>query len=132
MKKKWNITAWRIKERLNTLRITQRELAEQTGKTEATISRWVKGNRIPLATEYPALAKALKCTCDYLLGLSNTPEMTSKEELLKELKLEEESCKICRKRQTVVDECERCATRRHIQQIESAISVEERRREQNT
>ena len=128
-KEKWNITAWRIKERLNTLRITQRELAEQTGKTEATISRWVKGNRIPLATEYPALAKALKCTCDYLLGLSNTPEMTTKEELLKELKLEEESCKICGKWQAPADVCESCATRRHIQQIESAINVEERRRE---
>ncbi len=79
-KEHWSITAERIKERLEALHMTQRELAEATGKTETTISRWVKGSRTPLATEYTGLSKALKCTCDYLLGLSSNPKMTSKQE----------------------------------------------------
>lgn len=76
----WSVTAERIRLRLDTLNMTQRELAEATGKTETTISRWVKGSRTPLATEYVGLSKALQCTCDYLLGLSSNPKMTSKQE----------------------------------------------------
>lgn len=77
--KNWSVTAERIQIRLRTLNMTQRELAEMTGKTEPTISRWTKGSRTPLATEYIGLAKALQCTCDYLLGLSDNPKKTSRE-----------------------------------------------------
>lgn len=77
---KWKVTSERMQERLKALNMTQRELAEKTGKTEATISRWINADRIPLATEYPTLSKALKCTCDYLLGLSQDPKKTSKQE----------------------------------------------------
>lgn len=78
--KNWSVTAQRMRKRLDALHMTQRELAEKTGKTEATISRWAKGDRIPLATEYVGLSKALQCTCDYLLGLSSNPNLTSKQE----------------------------------------------------
>ena len=71
-----NITAERIRKRLTALQMTQRELAEATGRTEPTISRWIKGERIPSATDYPALSRALQCTCDYLLGLSSNPKKT--------------------------------------------------------
>lgn len=78
--KKWKTTSERIQERWKALNMTQRELVEKTGKTEVTISRWTNADRIPLATEYPALSKALQCTCDYLLGLSQDPKKTSKQE----------------------------------------------------
>lgn len=119
-----NITAHRISERLNTLRMTQRELARRTRKTEATISRWVKGTRIPLATEIPELKMALKCTCDYLLGLSNNPEMTSKEELLEQLRQEERHCEYCGQRQGIVDKCRACGTNREIQRITRNLEID--------
>lgn len=109
-----NITAYRIRERLNSLRMTQRELARWTRKTEATISRWVKGTRIPIATELPELTTALKCTCDYLLGLSDDPKKTWKEEQLEQLKKCEQKCEVCKYRQAIVDKCKDCGTNREI------------------
>lgn len=82
-KEKWIVTAERMKKRLGALNMKQRELAEMTGRTEATISRWANGDRIPLGTEYVGLANALQCTCDYLLGLSDDPKMTSMGERIK-------------------------------------------------
>lgn len=88
----WRITGERMQERLKALNMTQRELAEKTGKTEVTISRWANSERIPLATEYTGLSKALKCTCDYLLGLSEDPSKTSKQEEQKNI--DEQTTKI--------------------------------------
>ena len=120
-KKNWKITAERMKERLSALNMTQRELAEKTGRTEATISRWTNGDRIPIATEYIPLAKALECTCDYLLGLSDDPKMTSKEELLEQLKQEEKRCEYCEQKQGIVDKCRECEANREIQRFRNII-----------
>lgn len=57
---------------------TQRELAKQVGTTEASISRYIKGNRVPKSTILANIAKALHTTTDYLLGNekdSNDPEL---------------------------------------------------------
>lgn len=113
-----NITAERIQQRLATLHMTQRELAEKTGKTETTISRWVNGSRTPFATDYPILSKVLQCTCDYLLGLSSIPTKTGIQEandkmLLEVLKRECEKYPLCMKR------CELCKTNRMIEKLES-------------
>lgn len=69
-----NVTKSRIRERLNTLHMTQRELARKIEKTE----RWINGNRVPLATDFISLSRALECTCDYLLGLSDDPQKISR------------------------------------------------------
>lgn len=53
--------------------ITQRELAERTGTTECTISRYVSGERVPHANNLCKIAKALNVSTDYLVGLSNEP-----------------------------------------------------------
>lgn len=113
-----NITAERIQKRIAALRMTQRELAEKTGKTEVTISKWVKGNTTPFATDYPILSKTLQCTCDYLLGLSSIPTKTGIQEaedkmLLEALKRECEKDPLCMKR------CELCKTNRMIEELES-------------
>ena len=57
---------------------TQRELAEQVGTTRASISRYIKGYRVPKGTILANIAKALHTTTDYLLGNekdSNDPEL---------------------------------------------------------
>ena len=57
---------------------TQRELAKQVGTTEASISRYIKGYRVPKGPIIANIAKALHTTTDYLLGNekdSNDPEL---------------------------------------------------------
>lgn len=58
----------RIKSLLKQRNLTQRELANQVGVTEATISRYVKGDRIPRSTIVADIAAALNTTSDDLLG----------------------------------------------------------------
>lgn len=47
---------------------TQRKLAEQVGTTEVSVSRYIKGNRVPTGPVLANIAKALRTTTDYLLG----------------------------------------------------------------
>lgn len=49
--------------------ITQKELAERINTTEATLSRYVSGNREPKADVLANIATALHTTSDYLLGI---------------------------------------------------------------
>lgn len=49
-------------------RITQKELAERVGVTEATMSRYLHSDRIPKSEIIANIATALHTTSDYLLG----------------------------------------------------------------
>jgi len=49
--------------------VTQKELAIRIGSTEATISRYVSGDREPKADALANIATALHTTSDYLLGI---------------------------------------------------------------
>lgn len=53
--------------------ISQRDLAKMSGLTEATISRYLKGERIPKLTDAITLANVLHVSLDYLSGLSEIP-----------------------------------------------------------
>lgn len=66
-----DIISIRIKEALKARNMTQRELAEATGITEVTISRYASSTRIPRGTEIVKIASALNVTCDYILGLKD-------------------------------------------------------------
>ena len=57
----------RIKELLEKKGITQRELAERTGCTEAAVSHYIKGDRIPRASILTKIAIVLETTSDYLM-----------------------------------------------------------------
>ena len=77
---KWanNIIGERIAGLLREQGKTQRALAEQVGTTEASISRYIKGNRVPKGPVIVNIAKALHTTTDYLLGNeqdSNDPDL---------------------------------------------------------
>lgn len=49
--------------------ITQKELADRINTTEATLSRYVSGDREPKADMLANIATALHTTSDYLLGI---------------------------------------------------------------
>ena len=77
---KWanNIIGERITGLLREQGKTQRALAEQVGTTEVSISRYIKGNRVPKGSVLVNIAKALHTTTDYLLGNeqdSNDPDL---------------------------------------------------------
>lgn len=53
---------------MNEQDISQRELADIVGVTEASMSRYVNTNRIPRSEVISNIATALHTTSDYLLG----------------------------------------------------------------
>ena len=60
--------ASRLAELLKKQGMTQKELSERIGVTEATVSRYMNGNRIPKSEIVANIATALHTTSDYLLG----------------------------------------------------------------
>ena len=63
-----NIIGERIAGLLREQDKSQRELARQAGITNASISRYIKGDRVPKGPILANIAKALHTTTDYLLG----------------------------------------------------------------
>ncbi len=58
----------RLKRILEQRNLSQKELAEMSGTTGATISRYVNEDRIPNADFLLRIAEALNVSVDYLLG----------------------------------------------------------------
>ena len=52
-------------------RMSQEQLGGFVGVTKQTVSGWERGRRVPDADNIVALCKALDCSADYLLGLSD-------------------------------------------------------------
>ena len=63
-----NIIGERIAGLLREQDKSQRELARQAGITNASISRYIKGDRVPKGPILANIAKALHTTTDYLVG----------------------------------------------------------------
>ncbi len=70
--------------RLKELRIenrkTQEQIANDLGTTKATIGRYELGSREPKTDMLNALADYFNVTTDYLLGRTNNPKLTAKDE----------------------------------------------------
>ena len=58
----------RIAELLTQLNMTQRELANKVNVTEVSMSRYIKGDRVPKGPVIANIATALHTTTDYLLN----------------------------------------------------------------
>lgn len=58
----------RISALLKNKRMTQKELAAKANITEAAVSHYIKGDRVPRSSVLDKLAKVLETTPDYLLG----------------------------------------------------------------
>lgn len=69
-KRDLNLFSDKLKEALSLNNMTQKELAEKTGLTVASISRYITGIRVPSASVIRDVAVVLNVTTDYLLGLS--------------------------------------------------------------
>ena len=61
----------RIAESLQKKGMTQKELSERIGVTEAVISRYISGDREPKPEMLANIAPALHTTSDFLLGIEN-------------------------------------------------------------
>lgn len=61
----------RLKELRIEKKISQAQLAADTGLTISAISKWEQGQRIPSALAIITLAKYFNVTTDYLLGVSD-------------------------------------------------------------
>lgn len=65
----------KFQERLKNLRIenglTQTQLAQKTGISQAGIAKWETGDRNPSIDCLIALAKFFNCSVDYLIGLED-------------------------------------------------------------
>lgn len=57
-----------LKEILKDRGITQRQLSEMTGITEATISRYANGERVPNIAEALKISESLGVSIDFLVG----------------------------------------------------------------
>ena len=64
----WNIGD-RIKQRLDELNMSQRELAKACKITEVSMSRYINGNRVPKGPMCVTIANALGCSVEWLLGM---------------------------------------------------------------
>ena len=63
-----NALGRRISDLLNQQGLSQRELAERVGVTEVSMSRYIKGDRVPKGPTIANIATALHTTTDYLLN----------------------------------------------------------------
>lgn len=52
--------------------LSREALASRIGVASTTLQKW-EGSGLPYGAEYAALARALGCSLDYLLGLSEEP-----------------------------------------------------------
>lgn len=59
----------KIDEALKEKNMTQKELAEKAGVTEAAVSHYVKGDREPRSNTLGVIAAALGVTAGFLLGM---------------------------------------------------------------
>ena len=65
-----------IKEILEQKGISQKELAASAGVTEAAMSHYIKGDRVPRGANLLNIAKALGTTTNVLLGETETDDIS--------------------------------------------------------
>ena len=63
-----NVFPKRMKLLIENLGISQRDISEMTGITEASVCRYLQGARIPNAGTLIAIARATNVSIDWLLG----------------------------------------------------------------
>lgn len=61
----------RLAELIKQQGLTQKELAKQAGITEAAVSHYIKGDRVPRASVLLKIANVLKTTPDDLMGVKH-------------------------------------------------------------
>ena len=67
MEKGNNSLGTRLSQLLNERGMSQKELAQRAEVTEAAMSHYIKGDRVPRSSVLARIAKALNTTSDYLM-----------------------------------------------------------------
>lgn len=65
-----------LKSRRLALGLSQVALADMLGTVQSAVSAWESGEKLPRASQLPALAKALQCSIDDLYEEGSTDEST--------------------------------------------------------
>ena len=64
----------RIRQAIRDAGMSQADLAKKMNATESTVSRWVCGIALPEAVYMPSLARELKVSVDWLLGVTDADQ----------------------------------------------------------
>jgi transcriptional regulator with XRE-family HTH domain len=68
-----NIFSERLRSLRNSKGLSQKNIAEKIGITEAGYQNYEVGRRLPTFEKLLAICNALDCSADYLLGRTDTP-----------------------------------------------------------
>ncbi len=61
--------------------LTMKEFGNKIGEKVSTISAWENGNSIPISSKLVTIAKAFNVSVDYLLGLTDNPQLNNVEHM---------------------------------------------------
>lgn len=75
----------RLQKLLYEKHMSQRELSERIGVREASVSRYVRGERVPKADVAARIAQALGTTTDYILGRDTSDPEISYDRLMRDV-----------------------------------------------
>ena len=75
----------RLQKLLYEKNMSQRELSEIIGVTDTTVSRYVRGERVPKADVAARIAQALGTTTDYILGRDTSDPEISYDRLMRDV-----------------------------------------------
>ncbi len=70
-----NVIQKRLQLMLSNLGMMQKELAKEAGTTEAAISRYINGSRLPSCMAIISIANATKVSPSWLLGMGSDDQM---------------------------------------------------------
>ena len=84
MDKQWTVFGERLRAELERQGMSYRTFSAKVGLTLTTTYRYAVSERVPRASEILKTAKVLGVTCDYLIGLSDDPHKTLKNEWVAE------------------------------------------------
>ena len=87
----------RLKQLRENMKISQRELARQTGISSAMISLYEANKKTPTIDVLIKLAKFFEVSADYLLGLTDNPQPWQKD-LPEHIKKELDECRKLKKK----------------------------------
>lgn len=75
----------RLQKLLYEKHMSQRELSEHIGVREGSVSRYVRGERVPKADVAARIAQALGTTTDYILGRDTSDPEISYDRLMRDV-----------------------------------------------
>jgi transcriptional regulator with XRE-family HTH domain len=96
MNKTTDIFISRLEEMRKEKGFTQRELASKVGVNEVSMSRYIKGERVPTVTTIVSIAQVLGASVDYLVGTSNVKKRQNNADRIRNMSDEELAQFLCK------------------------------------